>query len=373
MTFIYRQLTGVSSRFEPLVMATRLNNADHFQYDRLVHLPRGRAETLLSSALRGITGYPLPMFRHRRSFWGKVLRENNIELIHAHFGNQAIEILPLAKSLSIPLLVTFHGADASNMLRNPHYVKALGPLFDYAYVIAVSQTMAERLRRYGANPARMRVHYIGAPVEDFEFVDRPSVRRKSSKREEIVFLQVSNFVEKKGHIYTLEAFGRLLESYSNAKLLLAGDGPLREKVERRADSLGIADKVEFLGAVRKDRVIELMRASDVFVHHSVTAQNGNQEGLPTVLMEAMATGLPVVTTRHAGIPELVVDGENGFLVEERDIDGYAARLRDCLEADERIPLRAAATARERFNLQRQTRKLEKIYGGLLAGEGLCVD
>ncbi len=361
MTFIYRQLLGISDDYEPLVMATQAINRENFPYERLETMPKSPVEKLYSTAVRKLWGRYLPMWTGRRKHWASVLDKNDIRLIHAHFGYSGLEILPLARSKSIPLLVTFHGADASNMLESRHYVKDLQALFEYASVITVSETMAERLEVIGANRDKMFVHYIGAPVEDFSFVERRRVGSKVEHKETVTLLQVSNFVEKKGHEYTLEAFARLLKHYSDCRLVLAGGGPLKESCEKQASRLGLSDRVEFVGPVTKNEVIRLMGEADVFVHHSVTARNGSQEGLPTVLMEAMGTGLPVVTTRHAGIPELVEDGHNGYLVEERDIDEYASKLVEALNAPADMPQRAAETVLERFNISVQNQKLKKIY------------
>ena len=365
MTFIYRQLLGVADEYRPLVLATDVSNQEHFPYERVECKSKSVVENLYSTAVRKLFGRYLPMSSGRRKHWKRVLVENDIRLIHAHFGYSGLEVLPLARSLAIPLLVTFHGADASNLLKSRHYVRDLQDLFEYASVITVSETMAQRLEGIGAKRDRMFVHHIGAPVEDFAFVTRRPVTDKVGAGERITLLQVANFVEKKGHRYTIESFARLVQHYPNCRLILAGGGPLKEACVRLASQLGVSDRIEFPGAVSKSEVIRLMEVADIFVHHSVTASNGNQEGLPTVLMEAMATGLPVISTLHAGIPELVRDGENGHLVEERDVDSYSDKLIEVLRSPTDMPAKASRTVREHFNLAIQNEKLKSIYSQVM--------
>jgi glycosyltransferase involved in cell wall biosynthesis len=286
-------------------------------------------------------------------------------MIHAHFGPTALELLKPARDLGIPLLVTFHGRDASGLLRHPGYVRSVQRLLEYAWGVAVSEAIVSRLRATGARDDRMRVLYVGVPLEHFPFRKRESLRSKVAMGEKIEFLQVSRLVEKKGTPYTLQAFRRFLGAYPNARLTIAGDGPLRAEISLLASEMGLSDKVMMPGKVSAADAAQLMLRSDVLLQHSVTASDGDEEGLPTVLVEAMATGLPVVSTYHSGIPELVKDGVNGFLVQERDVDAYEARLRDLMKIDESIGCRAYETVRANFNIAVQNDRLAAYYGEIL--------
>lgn len=121
-----------------------------------------------------------------------------------------------------------------------------------------------------------------------------------------------------------------------------------------------------MGKVVKEEVVTLMREADVFLHHSVTAENGDQEGIPTVIMEAMASGLTVVSTYHAGIPELIKDKETGYLVMEKDVDGYVKQLENVMYSDNTIRDNALKHIRENFNIDVQNKELIKIYQHILA-------
>jgi glycosyltransferase involved in cell wall biosynthesis len=366
MTFVHRQLLGVADEFDTHVLASGLTNRDRFPFDRIHVEKRSTLEALAAKGIRRSTGRFIGMFAGRRERFRRVLLEHRVELVHAHFGPWGLEILPVAAALNIPLLVTFHGGDVSKQTRHAHYLARLRELFAYARIVAVSRTMAERLIELGADPSRTTTHYIGAPVDDFRFERRTPLEHKAARGEHVQFLQVANFVEKKGHRYTLEAFRDFRRHYPNSSLVLAGDGPLLPAMQRLARHLGLSQSVRFAGLASKRQVQASMREADAFLHHSVTAADGSQEGIPTVLMEAMATGLIVFSTRHAGIPELVTDRVTGYLVEERDVEAYTQSMLRALRHSAGIPDAAAAVVRERFNLRTQNEALKDIYRGALA-------
>ena len=368
-TFVYRQLQGVAPWFHPFVMTSRVSLLDVYPFDDLHVKERGFAGRVFTRMQRFL-GRPWMLTPAQHREWGRLLASKHARLIHAHFGHYGMEMLPLARQHGLPLLVTFHGYDASSLLRDRSYAGALGALFDYAHVITVSHNMAERLREYGLDDSRLHVHYIGVPVDNFTFAQRTPVADKLAAGEPVEFLQVSNFVAKKGHRYTIETFARFATDRTNCALTLAGDGPLRAEAERLARELGIADRVRFVGRVVTEEVTGLMAGADVFLHHSVTTADGDMEGIPTVLMEAMATGLIVVSTRHSGIPELIDDGVDGYLVEERDTDAYVRCLEGLANADRDMPLRARAKIEERFNMTKQNEKLAGIYREVIGDAGV---
>ena len=362
MTFIYRQLMGIAAEMEPVVLTTRVEHREAFPFPYPVYCrAQNRWERAWCKGERLLRGRYVQLSPLQERDWRRRLRQRQVRLIHAHFGPSGLEILPVARALGVPLVVSFLGFDASQALRDPRYVRDLRRLFAYAEVIAISQVMAERLTELGADPARMQVLHCGVPLAEYRFVERTPICEKVARQEPVEFLQVANFVEKKGHNYTLRAFATLLERYSRARLTFVGDGPLREAMEAECRQLGIADQVSFLGKKAKTEVIPLLQAADVFLHHSVTATDGDQEGIPTAIMDAMATGLPVIATRHSGIPEIVADSIDGLLVEERDVAAYGRRMQQILEDDGRLGQRARARALEEFDDQRQNGKLLEIY------------
>jgi glycosyltransferase involved in cell wall biosynthesis len=352
---------GVRSRFEPIVLTAFPSHLDLFPSQPVYVQGKGFFGRVYTRLLNLLTGRYTSLTPKQKRLWGGVLTEHRVRLIHAHFGPFAMDLLPLAKKLGIPMVVTFHGADASVYLNIRKYVRELPELVDYARVITVSRDMADRLAALGIKPPRLSVHYIGVPVEDFQYVERRPVGEKLREGLTIRFLQVSNFIEVKGHRFTVEAFSRYAAQQRNAELILAGDGPLRRDIEALCSSLGVGDRVRFTGRIAKDEVIALMSEADAFVQHSVTLPNGRKEGLPTVLMEAMSTGLPVISTLHTGIPELVDHGVNGFLVAERDVDAFVSIMEGLADADPEVGRRAREKVEREFNMSLQNEKLMDIY------------
>ena len=229
-----------------------------------------------------------------------------------------------------------------------------------ALFIGVSRFIVERLERLGFPMERTRLHYIGVDPDAFE--------RRAEPTAEPVVLHVARLVEKKGTEYLLDAFAQIARKHRRARLVVIGAGPLREKLARRAAELEIAPRVSWLGAAPHAEVRAWLQRAAVLCLPSCTAANGDAEGLGQALLEAAASGVPVVATRHGGIPEAVEDGRTGYLVPERDAAALAGAL-DVLLASEALRCSfgdaARRLARERFDLHRQTRGLEQLYEGVL--------
>ena len=367
MTFIFRQIKGVENSFNPVVLTRHKKNAGEFPHDPVFDKEMNIIDRMYTRIYRAIFKKYTKFSRSQYKYFKEVIEEQDVKMIHAHFGPSALNIFPLCKRLNLPLLVTFHGYDMSSLLSDKTYFSNLKELFnyEYTYIISVSKKMAEILGKIGANSSRIYTHYIGVPMNDFKFIKRKSIKEKIANKEKIEFLQVSNFVEKKGHEYTILAFKKFISKFPNSRLTLGGDGPLRANIEILCENLDIGRKVKFLGKISKREVIEEMKEADLFLHHSVTAKNGDKEGIPTVIMEAMAMGLPVISTYHSGIPELIDDGINGFLVEEKDVDGYVGAINKIIECDHEMGEKSFQTINNNFNLNVQNKKLVEIYKEIL--------
>ena len=364
MTFIYRQLKGVEDDFKVIGLTSNTKaNLDIFPFAPVYEKTKTTLERLLR-LYKKILGRYAVLSNSQAEYFKKIILANGVKLIHAHFGPSGIEILPVARDLRLPLLVSFHGYDASMLLKDRRYLSDLKGVLDYADIIAVSQYMKNKLIEIGADPRKISVIYYGISVQDNQ-VKRESIKKKVEEKLEIKFLQISNFDEKKGHKYTLLAFRKFLECYDKALLLLGGDGTLKNKIEDLSKELKINDKVKFLGRMTPIDVKSYMNNSDVFLHHSVTSSSGNEEGIPNVIMEAMAAGLPVISTYHSGIPELIKDGENGFLVNEKDIDTYAKKMTEILSIESYVGQNAIQTVFEDFNIIMQSQKLKELYKKLI--------
>ena len=311
-----------------------------------------------------------------KQFWFKQTGQTSIltdlrqlipQAIHAHFGRGGALALPIAQALQVPLYVTFHGGDATKethlrrRLIPTIYQRRLSALKAYASgFLCVSQFVADRLAAQGFPHAKLIKHYIGIDVS----------RIQPPKQRQGRLLFMGRLVDKKGVNVLLAAIRRLNDS-GNAAVLgldIAGSGPLEPELRAQAAEL---PNVKFLGwqtTVQLDRALRKARA---VVVPSRTAKNGDCEGLPTVVLESIRAGLPVVASDHAGIPEIICDGKAGFLVPENDPDALAAALLAVTKNDDFI-LKMAAQAQLRllsdFNADIQSQKLQQRLLGHLTSE-----
>lgn len=365
-TFIYRQLTGVQGEFNPCVITERTANGDIFPFQPVFSPPdsskyRANAmEKLGAKIRRGLTGYYNLPGKAVYDFWLEKLHRWRPELLHAHFAPDGFIAAPLAEKLNIPLLVTLHGYDLSRLLNRRGYKARLRELFQKsARIITVSDKFRADAISLGCPADKVIRHYIGVPVDQFKYIER-----KKNEDEPLIFLQVSNFVEKKGHEFTIQAFARALSEGMKGRLILAGDGPTRSRCLDLAERIGVGEKIRFPGKKTMGEIPALMEKAHIFVHHSITPPDGDSEGIPTVIMEAMAAGLPVLTSSHAGIPELVIDGKSGCLTNERDVDGLARNML-IMANNPAARLEMGRFNRKRteevFNLMKQNEKLKSIY------------
>ncbi|GIF04302.1 glycosyltransferase [Actinoplanes siamensis] len=277
------------------------------------------------------------------------------ELVHAHFGGDGWLVSHSARQLGVPLAVTVHGHDVTRQPSSPgakgvRYRRNLQSVFRRAaLVIAVSEVIRGQAVRWGADPAKVRVHYTGITV--------PESVETLPKKWDVVF--VGRFVAKKGIDDLLTALAAVP---SRPRALIVGDGELLDRMRARAGELRV--DATFTGSQTPGQVRRHLLESRVLACPSKTAPDGDTEGLPTTILEAAALGLPVVATRHSGIPEAVVEGETGLLSPEADPAALAASLTRLL-ADEDLQRRLGARAREHvtkhFDLLEQTRRLEDLY------------
>jgi len=265
----------------------------------------------------------LPFFLHERMMKRKqnrekiletYLSENNIQLVLAEYGLTGCAVHAVCKKLSIPVIVHFHGFDAFKTSIIEVYKEKYKQLFQYAsFIIAVSVKMNDKLLQLGAPPDKLIYSVYGSHPDFFEI--NPDLKNG-------YFLAVGRFVEKKAPYITLLAFKKLQDVHADAKLVMAGDGPLLPVCKQLAKSLYLRN-VEFKGAVPHNEVMDLFSKAMCFVQHSITTEDGDAEGTPVAVLEAGAARLPVIATIHSGIPDVIVHDETGFLIAEGDIDAMA--------------------------------------------------
>jgi glycosyltransferase involved in cell wall biosynthesis len=274
-------------------------------------------------------------------------------VVLAEYGPCGVKVLPACERARVPLVVHFHGYDASVTSVLDSYRERYRELFlSAAGIISVSTSMHNALLGLGAPPEK--THYIPYGIDCDAF--RPS----SAAPQRGLILAAGNLVEKKAPHLTILAFSEVRRVLPTAKLRFIGDGPLRGVCHDLIASLRLGDSVEMLGAMSHIDVLKHIQTAQVFVQHSVRAMSGDSEGTPNVILEAGACGVPVVSTRHAGILDAVLEGETGFLVDERDVAGMArAVIRLVNDAEFSVQVGRAARKRieSAYSLPQQIDKL----------------
>lgn len=275
-------------------------------------------------------------------YQSRFLERNGIRAVLGEYGHRGgLGMMRACEGAGVPLIVHFHGFDAYNEVDvvNPNWSNyeqlfAVGAAF-----IGVSRAMCRWLAELGA--PEDRIHYVPSYVDPEQF-------RQGVPAREPVFLVVGRFVEKKAPHLAIRSFAEARKAMPDARLEMIGDGALLNCCRELAKTLGIADAVTFHGARDHEAVREAMARARCYVQHSVRASCGDSEGTPVALLEAQCSGLPVVATRHAGIPDVVEEGRTGYLVDERDVEAMAeAMIKVGRDYDEAFRLGEAGAARVR--------------------------
>ncbi|WP_044749021.1 glycosyltransferase [Bacillus alveayuensis] len=339
-TFIYNELVNLT-KFSPVVFTKKLVNLDKFPFEPIIQYERKK--DLLSH-----------------------VQNHQVDLIHARFGIAGINVLKVKQKANLPMITSFHGFDLPSNQRvyEKYYRDRIQDLFEEGELFTVaSKYMKNILMEYGCPEEKIVVHYSGIDIHHFPFEPK-----KKPHDGEIIILSVGRLVHKKGMDLLIEAFSFVSENVPHVKLRIAGDGPLREKLENQIKKLNLTEKVKLLGAISHGEVAQEMRNASFFVLASHTDYNGNQEGIPNVLKEAMACGLPVVSTRHAGIPELVSHGQSGFLAEENDSQDLAKWMIKMIQNVNKwyeMGKKGREIVTKDFHLQKQVQQLEFLYTNII--------
>lgn len=357
-TFICNQAEGLQ-RFVPYYAGlTRIAG---------IELPADRTLTVRHGPLGSLQSAAFTRFGITPDFAWRVWRLRP-RLIHAHFGVDATRVMRLAGVLRLPLLVTLHDYDVTTsdadllrlapycrryIARRPRLMRAAGVF------LAVSEFIKRQAIKRGFPANKILVHYIGIDTSRFQPVQGAAGRP--------IVLFVGRLVPKKGLRYLIQAMAQVQTRFAEAELIIIGDGPLRGQLE--AQAAASLRRYRFLGALPSSEVREWLTQATIFCAPSVTAETGETEGLPITVLEAQAMALPVVSTIHSGIPEAVSHDRTGLLTREHDADGLAEALLSLLGNPERargLGVEARASVLSRFDMQRQTSALERIYEQLLA-------
>jgi colanic acid/amylovoran biosynthesis glycosyltransferase len=359
MLHIYRQITALK-RVSPVVIAQKRENAARFPFDKIDIVAKPVLHFLRRFWFRQVRDKPWQISPGELRALTNVLERRNAQLLHIYFGQIAVHLLPLIRAWEKPSIVSFHGADAIVEMDKPAYREATRQMLAAVkFVLVRSESLRRAVVDLGCDERKIEVQHTGIPLDEFPFRER-SLRQNGEWR----FVQAGRLIEKKGLPVTLRAFASFLKRYPNATLTIAGEGPLLGQLLDLARELKIDNRVSFTGFISQEQLRQLYYASHIFLHPSETGPDGNQEGIPNSMLEAMASGLPVFATQHGGIPEAIKNGESGVLVREHNHEELGRGLLDAVQDPgflSRIARTGAEVVRKNFDLAAQARRLEDIY------------
>lgn len=307
-------------------------------------------------------------FLYKR-FLSKKIYEINPAVIHIHFGTVAWEFSNLIQKSNIPLVATFHGYDYQKIFHvKPIFRKRYKELFARASIITCGGTNAkEYLISIGCPVKKIRIVHMAIDTQRIGFVKR------SKEKGGLKLLQISSFVEKKGHIYTLQAFKKAAERCPNMTLTFIGEFVNKKIVKIVQEFISkekLQEKITVIDSITYEELLKRVPDFDVMIHPSVTAADLDTECTPVSMMDVQATGLPVISTFHADIPEVVVHQKTGLLAPEKDIELLAKHIQFFYEADNETYKKIAVAARQhienQYDVRRSGQQFSTIYYELAA-------
>lgn len=358
--FIYELVTNQRD-VEKIIVARQVRNLDLFPFEPVL-----RCNGNGNGSGRSVVGNIMNRFTQARKNdlvrAEARIREERPHLLHAHFGLMGVRALELKRRLGIPLVTSFYGVDASKQARDPGNREGFRNLFrEGDLFLAEGSAMKLRLVGIGCPPDRIRIQHLGVDP------DKISCARRlfPSPGDTVRVLFCGRFVEKKGLFDALCAVKTARDEGLDLEFRIVGDGPQRPDVEAFIENYGLGSHVEMLGMLDHASYRRELATAHILLQPSKTASDGDTEGgAPTVLLEAQASGLPVVSTMHADIPEYVRNGESGLLSEEGNIRDLARALLSIAENPavlEKMGLRGRKHILENYDVRREAEKLERIY------------
>ena len=359
MLHIYRQISSLR-RVDTFVIAKFRENADLYPFRDLELLEKPKFNLVRRGRLKYLSRAPALVYRGEFEVVRRILLRRDPDLMHVYFGNTGVHLLPLIQRWDRPCVVSFHGMDVQRRVTERGYEANLRKLLRSVTLVLVrSRSIANQLIELDCDPQKIRLNRTGIPLDGFPFLVR-NIPPDGAWR----IVQACRLVPKKGLATALRAYARFAKVFPNSRFLIAGEGPLRVALGELVRQLDLQKGVSFLGFLGQAELRDLYEKSHIFMHPSELPPDSNQEGVPNSMLEAMASGLPVVATHHGGIPEAVTDGINGALVPERDDEGLARSLFKMVEDPARwraMGASASQTVALEFAQSRQIECLEAAY------------
>lgn len=356
-TFIYERIIN-HDRYAPLVLTDEpVINTDKFPFNNIVTLAQksflDRKMDVLYKKTIGTSPFLL-----------RELKNRGVSVVHAHYGPVGAAVATSCEKASVPLMVSFYGIDASSFLKIDDHINKYTKLFKIAKIISVlSVDMKNRICEAGCPEDKVRIHHLAVNTEILTPDHLPN------NEEHIKIVATGRLVPKKAMDKLVEAFSRIASKFPLATLHIYGDGPMKKDVEIKISERNLSDRVTMYGHRDRSEVLSAIKSSDIFALFSITADDGDMEGTPTVLIEAGALGIPSVSTYHAGIPEVVLNNETGLLSEENNVEEFANNL-STLAADTSMRKKLGAAARNHitanYDIKSIVRKIEADYDKIIS-------
>jgi colanic acid/amylovoran biosynthesis glycosyltransferase len=368
MLHVYRQLTGLRDKVDAHVFTHNRHHAGHFPYhEKWLHLlPKPRLRWWRRFIAMQVKQQPWQMFQWELRRWILDLTRIDAQVLHIYFGHIAPQFIPLMKTWPHPVVVSFHGADAAVDMDKPHYRSAMQEVLRLATQIQCrSEGLAQDVVALGCDPAKVVLQRTGIPMEIWQ-----PKERSTPPEGRWVICQSCRFIHKKGLDLTVKAFAEVKQHFPHAQLRLIGGGPEGKPLRALVQSLGLTDSVRFDGFLSDEQIRNILYTCHLYLHPSRTGPDGNREGVPNAMLEAMATGLPVVATLHGGIPEAVTDGVSGLLVPENDHHALTQSMLRVMQ-DPALARQLGAGAHSavdaNFSQTKQSQHLAGLYRSLMQG------
>lgn len=347
-TFIYEEIKQ-HTRYQIDVFTRRRKNVARFPYDRV----------FVAGPLYGYTRLS-PLFE-------RTFRAEHYDLAHAHFGTGGVYAMRYAENFRLPLVVTFHGFDVPLLTSSKRFVPER---WGYALLgkrvlrkmmlgLCASTELRDMLLKQGVPESRLRIHRLGVDLTSFSPLDGSKLDPAMSR-----VIMVGRLVEKKGFEYGIRAFAQQAAGHPSARLTIIGDGELEKPLRALVKALGIDRMVTFTGVLSHAEVLQRLREAEVLLAPSVVAAGGDRESGVMVIKEASACGVAPIGTFHGGIPEIIDDGETGFLAPERDVSALSERLGRLLDdapLRERMGRAARAKMEREYDSRKRNEELESVY------------
>lgn len=349
-TFIDR-LVRNHKKYRPIALCYR--KKDFTENLKVFEAPRNGIEAWINfAAFHG--NLPLPYYK-------KILETEKPDIVHAHFGYDAVKLMNLTVAHHIPLIVSFYGSDVSRLPSEFGWKRRYKKLAANGdHFIAATSFMKSQLVDLGFPEKKISIIRFGVDLNGHPF------KRSSSSHQKL--MMVGRMVEKKGFEFAIRALYKLKKRGYTPQLNIYGYGPKLKVLKKLTSDLNLNDLVQFHGYQPVDVILQAHNDHTILLAPSVTAKDGDMEGLPNTILEAMAKGTLVIATKHAAIPEVINHRETGFLVEERDTEGLTNILETILKQNldlDAIRINARNVIEKDYGIQRMIEEVERIYDQMI--------